>query len=117
VRVVNSNALALGRCAPARLKRDASGFGLPIALRLLAVGGQVACDRPCEYSIGAPTGRDSYSSLQCPDVATAARDLEFGASRQRGACCTGDSARPPLDQRNSRSNELSPSFTSRIFAA
>ena len=51
VQVVNSHTLALGRFAPADLKKDANGFDLPIALGLLLASGQVAFDRPGNYAI------------------------------------------------------------------
>ncbi len=51
VQVVNSHTLALGRFAPANLKKDANGFDLPIALGLLLASGQVAFDRPGNYAI------------------------------------------------------------------
>ena len=41
----------LGRSAPADLKKDANGFDLPIALGLLVASGQVAFDRPGNFTI------------------------------------------------------------------
>ena len=50
-RPVNARTLALGRSAPADLKKDANGFDLSIALGLLLASGQVAFDRPGNYAI------------------------------------------------------------------
>src|SRR5271157_2868856 len=51
VQVVNAHTLAPGRSAPADLKKDATGFDLPIALGLLLASGQVIFDRPGNYAI------------------------------------------------------------------
>src|SRR6266545_1482120 len=48
---VNVRTLAMGRLAPADLKKDANGFDLPIALGLLLASGQVAFDRSGNYAI------------------------------------------------------------------
>jgi magnesium chelatase family protein len=48
---VNNRTLALGRSAPADLKKDANGFDLSIALGLLLASGQVAFDRPGNFAI------------------------------------------------------------------
>ena len=51
MQVVNAHTLAPGRSAPADLKKDATGFDLPIALGLLLASGQVIFDRPGNYAI------------------------------------------------------------------
>ncbi|WP_083713456.1 YifB family Mg chelatase-like AAA ATPase [Paludisphaera borealis] len=40
-----------GGSAPADLKKDASGFDLPIALGMLAASGQIALDRPGNFAV------------------------------------------------------------------
>ncbi len=48
---VNARIFPLRSLAPADLKKDANGFDLPIALGLLMASGQVAFDRPGNFTI------------------------------------------------------------------
>ena len=48
---MNTRTSPLRNLAPADLKKDASGFDLPIALGLLLGSGQVSFDRPGNFAI------------------------------------------------------------------
>ena len=48
---MNARTSPLRKLAPADLKKDASGFDLPIALGLLLGSGQVSFDRPGNFAI------------------------------------------------------------------
>ncbi len=63
---MNARNSPLRKRAPADLKKDANGFDLPIALRLLLGSAHVAFERLGNFAIGGELGVDLHVARAAP---------------------------------------------------